>query len=57
MKLIVEIKNVYGNETIYPSCETSKILVELTGKKTLTPQTIATIKKLGYTIEVKTKQL
>lgn len=48
----VEIKNVYGEERIYPVCEQAKLFSELAGTKTLTRQSIATIKKLGYTIIV-----
>lgn len=57
MKIIVEIKNVYGNELIYPVCEESKKFIMLTGKKTLGRSDISTIKSLGYTVEVKAKEL
>lgn len=51
MIIYVEIKNVYGNETIYPACQQSKFLAELAGHKTLTNRDIDTIKKLGYEIQ------
>ena len=35
MELIVEKKNVFGVERIYPKCNKSKILTALTGLKTL----------------------
>jgi hypothetical protein len=48
----VEIRNVYGVKTVYPVCDTSKRLAELTGNKTLTRSAIITIKQLGYTIDI-----
>ena len=52
MRILVQIKNVYGNETIYPICDTAKNLARLAGTKTLTRESIAIIKTLGYQIEV-----
>ena len=52
MKITVSIKSNYGNEMIYPVCEQAKLFALLSGHKTLTGQTIALIKKLGYEIEV-----
>jgi hypothetical protein len=57
MQITVSIKSVYGNELIYPECETGKLLAELTGKKTLTRDALATIKKLGYGVEVQAPEL
>lgn len=48
----VEVKNVYGKETIYPSCEYAKIFASLVGQKTLTRGDILKIKQLGYNVEV-----
>ena len=48
----VTIKNVYGNQTIYPACESAKIFARLAGTKTLTMDAIQDIKKLGYTVHV-----
>ena len=52
MKIIVKIKNVYGNKTIYPVCDTAKIFASISGNKTLIPPVIEKIKQLGYTVEV-----
>lgn len=52
MSIKVEIKNVYGNETIYPLCEAGRTFARIAGTKTLTRETIALIKQLGYSIEV-----
>ena len=52
MNLAVQIKNVYGNETIYPMCEKGKLLCSLAGTKTFTRSMIETCKKLGYEFHV-----
>lgn len=52
-KIIIEIKNVYGNEMIYPVCEQAKNFAALAGTKTLTHHAMAIIQKMGFTIEVK----
>ena len=57
MKLIVQIKNIYGVDRIYPVCEKSKIFSRIAGLKTLQPTVIDEIKKLGYQIETKGEKL
>ncbi len=52
MTIQVEIKNIYGNETVYPVCEHAKLLAKLAGHKTLTSYDVQVIKQLGYTVEV-----
>lgn len=52
MTIQVEIRNVYGEEKIYPICEKAKLFAQLAGQKTLMQRDIAIIKQLGYTIEV-----
>ena len=52
MKIQVTIKNVFGNETIYPICETAKLFARLARQKSLTMREIETIKELGYEVEV-----
>lgn len=52
MKIIVSIKTVYGNETIYPICEKAKTFASMVGQKTLTLRDIEHIKRLGFEIEV-----
>ncbi len=56
MLMKVIIRNVYGNELIYPVCDTSRMLAELTRQKTFTERDIALIKKLGYVVEVAQEQ-
>jgi len=57
MKLIVQIKNIYGVNRIYPVCEKSKTFSRIAGLKTLQQSTIDEIKKLGYKIETRGEKL
>jgi hypothetical protein len=50
MKIFVTVKNVYGNDLIYPACEKSRLLAELAGRKTLTKSDLRTIRALGYEV-------
>lgn len=55
--ITVQIKNVYGNRTIYPACPTSQKFANLTGKKTLSTGDIRTIESLGYAVVVAAQSL
>jgi len=57
MTILVSIKSVYGNETIYPVCMTAKKFANLIGTKTLTRSAIEKIKALGYTVQVEQVKL
>lgn len=48
----VTIKNVYGEERIYPACHTSHLLAELLNQRTLTRKNIDVIKSMGFTVNV-----
>lgn len=50
MQIIVTIKNVYGNELVYPVCPKARLFAEMVGTKTLTPHQLTKIEALGYTI-------
>jgi hypothetical protein len=56
-EIAIEIKSVYGNETIYPVDENAKLFARLAGTKTLTRQAISHIKALGYEVKVKQPEL
>lgn len=56
-KILVQIKDVYGKETIYPICETAKRLASLAGTKTFTKNALRVITELGYVIDVKPQTL
>ena len=51
MKLIIEVRNVYGIATVYPVCEAAKLFAQIAGTKTLTHHTLALAERLGYLIE------
>lgn len=52
MEIIVRIKNVYGEEKVYPVCEKARLFASIAGTRTLTPVTLHEVRKLGYTITV-----
>ena len=56
-KIKVQLRNVYGNELIYPMCDDAKRFTRLTQTKTLHRDDIATIKALGFTVETVAKEL
>ena len=45
MKIVVVVKNVYGNSLIYPVCDNAKSFSNLTGKKTLSSYAIRLIEE------------
>jgi hypothetical protein len=49
--IIIKIKEVYGNTTYYPICESAKVFATMLGQKTLTAKDLANIQKLGYEIQ------
>jgi len=57
MNILVSIKQVYGNSLIYPACQQAKEFVSLTGKKTFSESDIASIRRLGFHVEVTAPQL
>jgi hypothetical protein len=57
MKIEVIIEPKYGKWVYYPSCENAKAFAAIAGTKTLTEDTLAQIKKLGYEIKASAKSL
>ena len=55
--LIVEIKTIYGNETIYPANDTAQVFADLIGTKTLSRLKLGLIQGLGYSVQVKAPTL
>ena len=49
MVLTVEIKNNYGTQVVYPTCQVGETFARIAGTKTLTDQTRKLMKQLGYT--------
>lgn len=52
MKIQIKIRSVYGNELNYPVCTLAKEFALLVGRKTLTSVDLASIRKLGFEVEV-----
>lgn len=50
MQITIQIKSVYGNETIYPVCVNARIFADMLNQKTLTRRDLAKIYALGYDI-------
>ena len=46
----VQVREVYGNRTVYPVCPTAQLLAQLAGTRTLTPAALRTIEQLGFTV-------
>jgi hypothetical protein len=49
-KLTLEVRNQFGRQDIYPVCELSKILVELTGRGTFNRAEIDILKRAGFDV-------
>lgn len=54
-KLVIEIRNVYGVEKVYPVCEKAHTFAEIAGTKTLTVEVLDRIKALGYELTLEQK--
>ena len=55
--LIVEKKNVYGIERVYHVCNKAKLFARISGNKTLLPEDIELIKKLGYNLTTESEKI
>jgi len=50
--IVIKIKNVYGENKAYPVCEHAKIIAEIAGTRTMTPENLKRIERLGLEIIV-----
>ena len=57
MELVVSKKNVYGVERVYPVCNKAKLFAAISGNKTLLPEVIEQIKKLGYNLTTEREKI
>ena len=57
MNLIVEKKNVYGVERVYPVCTKAILFAAISGNKTLLPEVIELVKKLGYNLTTESEKI
>ena len=51
-EIVVQIKQVYGNDTVYPVDDRAKLFAQLLGQKTLTFTDLRIIKQMGFTVTV-----
>lgn len=57
MHITIQIRQVYGNETVYPACKTSAFFCRLAGTKTITQEMLRMIRAQGYDSAVETPVL
>lgn len=55
IEVIIEPK--YGKWVYYPACDNARAFAAIAGTKTLTDDTLAQIKKLGYEIKASAKSI
>lgn len=49
--LLVKVKNVYGNATVYPANENAEFFAAIAGTKTLSTVVLAYARRLGFDIK------
>ena len=49
--ILVEVKQSYGRNVIYPACAEAEIFARLSGCKTLTKETLELVEQLGYNVD------
>lgn len=57
MNITVEIKNVYGQDKIYPVCDKAQMFAQIAGTTTLLPRHIERIQVLGFKVLVKQQEI
>jgi hypothetical protein len=57
MKLIVEKKDVWGQERFYPRCRVGEVLCDLMKKQTFCRTDIEKMKKVGFEFKLKQEEL
>jgi len=56
-EIILQVKNVYGNDLIYPSCHIANALIKLKKGKTFTKNDLNVFKALGLIIKWKAETI
>ena len=56
-EIILQVKNVYGNDLIYPSCHIANALIKLKDKKTFNKSDLDVFKSLGMNITWKARTI
>lgn len=57
MNITVEIRNVYGQDKIYPVCDKAQMFAQIAGTTTLLPRHIERIQVLGFKVLVKQQEI
>ena len=57
MTITIEIRNVYGNATIYPVCNLARQFATLLGQKTITGDQLRQIRAMGILVTIKQQEL
>lgn len=57
MTITVQVRSVYGQETVYPACPLSAFFAALAGTKTLTADSLRLIRAQGISIKVEALSL
>jgi hypothetical protein len=52
MHITVQVRNVYGNDLVYPMDDQAALFAKLIGAKTFNATQLATIRALGYSVHV-----
>ena len=52
MQIKVQIKSVYGRDTVYPACPDARRFADISGAKAITDRTLSLVRELGYEIVV-----
>jgi len=50
--ITVEVRSVYGNETVYPVCDKAVLFCQIAGTRTLTRDMVTHIRALGYEVRL-----
>jgi len=56
-EVFFELKNVYGNDLIYPSCHIANALIKLKSTKTFTKNDLNVFRALGMIVKWKAGQI
>ena len=52
MFITVQVRNVYGNDLVYPMDDTAALFASLVGAKTFNAAQLGKIRALGYAVHV-----
>lgn len=55
--ITVRVTQNYGCRAVYPVCDQAKTFAAIAGTKTLKPETIDLVKRLGYVIQVEQEKV